>query len=132
MRIVMMGLILLALLWAVTCDLPGKDLTLKIQGVVTDASNGNPIADAGVVLKEIIWLEGERDITNTTTDSDGYYELRHTFSHIDECSEENLVIYVSSSGYFIGMCSPNSENSVRCVWDEQEIDFRLIKIGTEN
>jgi hypothetical protein len=73
--------VLLLALAVVGCDLTGpSDVTLNIQGTVTDASTGQAVQGATVHLfpPTIIFGTSDGDIASTTSDAQGHYALSKT------------------------------------------------------
>ena len=75
-------IVLLLTLAVAGCGLTGpSDITLHVQGTVTEASTGVPVAGATVHLfpPTIIFGTSDGDIETTTSDAQGHYTLSHTF-----------------------------------------------------
>lgn len=71
-------IVLLLLLAATGCGITGpNNVTLHVQGTVTDASSSQPVSGATVHLypPTIIFGTSDGDIATTTSDAQGHYGL---------------------------------------------------------
>jgi 5-hydroxyisourate hydrolase-like protein (transthyretin family) len=100
-KIFIIGIICLSLLSCNIFDISGpskneeEEMTILIQGTVTDAVTNKPIANVKIRLERIsaptyntIWL------TDATTNEDGYYLLRYT-----GIQKGGLVMTAKANGY---------------------------------
>src|SRR3954466_13122145 len=83
---------------AVGCGITGPhNLTLHVQGTVTEASTGQPVAGATVHLfpPTIIFGTSDGDIATATTDAQGHYTLSYRVS--DTCLGNGFGYAVSAT-----------------------------------
>jgi hypothetical protein len=74
-------IVLLLTLAIAGCGLTGpNNVTLHVQGTVTDASTGQSVAGATVHLfpPTLIFGTSDGDVASTTSDAQGHYSLTHT------------------------------------------------------
>lgn len=96
-------------------------MTLRIEGVVTDATNNSPINGVRVNLVYPGFLSSPPKIKSTAkTDLEGRYFIEYSRSRSRYCGSFNLT--VSALGYM----SKTYIEAVRCIEDVQTFDFKLV------
>ena len=103
-----------------------EELTMHVQGTVTAAGDGSPIAGATVLVGKFL-----RDqATQVQTNNQGDYSL----SFIDTaCSESFFLISASADGFRLLLIASSSQDDtigVRCTEEVQTIDFQLVRDPT--
>jgi len=98
-----------------------------VQGTVTAADDGSPIAGASVQVSEAGWTSGTVR-TRVQTNNQGDYSLSF-FIETGVCPESVLNIVAEAQGFqlqaFFGFIENPGAPRVRCTDEPQTIDFQL-------
>ncbi len=124
------SLCLVALFVCAACSLLEPDTTIQVQGQVTAADDGSPIAGASVELRLVVptsiasWTS--RSVGSSTTDAQGHYSL----SYVKEggCL---FVLKVNAQGFTgdsVGWLFDDPD--VTCTDKVQTFDFQLEREST--
>ncbi len=103
--------------------------TIQVQGTVTAADDGSPIAGAVVQVSKMGWTSGSvRD--GVRTNDQGDYSL--SFVEKGYCPEDLFTISASADGFQSLSFSVwrNDPNRVRCTDEPQTIDLQLVRETT--
>ena len=73
---------------------PTPELTIEIQGTVSDALDNSPICGASVELKKITGWTTSDTLASTLTDNNGFYYLKYIFGDKQGCDETLLHLLV--------------------------------------
>jgi hypothetical protein len=66
---------------------PTPELTIEIQGTVSDALDNSPICSASVELMKITGMTTSDTLASTLTDNSGFYHLQYIFLDKKDCYE---------------------------------------------
>ena len=115
------SLCLVALFVCAACSILEPETTIQVQGTVTAADDGSPIAGASVHVGKFLSDQS----TPVQTNNQGDYSL----SFIDTaCSESFFLISASADGFRLLLIASSSHDDtigVRCTEELQTIDFQL-------
>lgn len=119
-----LNLILLSIITIVLSSCNIKNISSS--GYVTDAETGTPIANATIQLSTVgLGFAAEGDSEYTTTDEDGYYEIKLKSNHT------NFALWASHRWYRfhndLGNCDStlNKRSYYEIVGEGNNIDFKL-------
>lgn len=105
---------------------PREGLTIRVQGTVTAADDGSPIAGARISVTGpcFVGCAPPTDVF-TTTDDSGRYSL--SFDWERTCSQARFILRVSAEGFRVRNFESMSvfEPHVRCIERIQTIDVQL-------
>lgn len=73
---------------------PTQELTIEIQGTISDALDNSPICGASVELKKITGWTTSDTLVSTLTDNSGFYHLKYIFGDKKDCNETLLHLLV--------------------------------------
>lgn len=73
---------------------PAQELTIEIQGTVSDALDNSPICGASVGLMKMTGLNTSDTLASTLTDNNGFYHLKYIFGDKKDCIEGDLHLLV--------------------------------------
>jgi len=76
---------------------PAQELTIEIQGTVSDALDNSPICGVSVELKKITGWTTSDTLVSTLTDNIGFYCLKYLFLGKTDCNEELLHLLVGQN-----------------------------------
>ena len=115
------------------CELfTGPDVTIQVQGTVTAADDGSPIAAAVMVTGGCMFSCTPHMYAYTTTDDSGRYSL--SFATGEECAEGNFLIQsgieVSAEGFLLTDLWSPGDPHIRCTEEIQTFDFQLEREST--
>ena len=104
------------------------ETTIQVQGTVTAADDGSPIAGASVQVSEISLTSG-RVLARVETNNQGDYSL--SFIETGVCNESLLIIFASAQDFhlvaILGVGVAPDATRVRCTDEPQTIDFQLLR-----
>jgi hypothetical protein len=125
---VMNARILIPLLLIVTgCGITGPgNVTLQLQGTVTDASTGLPVVNATVDLfpPALFPGSGDQDIAKTTSDAQGHYYISHSVD--SKCLGNGFGFAITAESADRSMQSDGRD--VGCTGVAQQIDLPLNRV----
>ena len=102
------------------------ETTIQVQGTVTAADDGSPIAGASVRVGKTGLTSGEL-LTQVQTNNQGDYSL--SFIEMGYCPEKLLNISASAQGFqsvaLWGLLVEPDATRLRCTDELQTIDFQL-------
>jgi hypothetical protein len=111
---------------------PNPQATLDLQGLVTDASSGDPISGASVQImkcEEPLPLEQctPKRLAEATTASDGRYHIIYTYTFLCDISPYEAPFWAeaSASGHQPQSAGDLFETPLLCTAAEQALDFAL-------
>lgn len=101
-------------------------ITLRIEGVVTDATNNSPINGARIHLikaeRGLLGPGPDYTLTGTSTDIQGRYSIEYSLS--SRCGKD-VTLLATQMGYYDSDYLMKSGQSVRCTRKTQTISFQL-------
>ena len=111
---------------------PNPVATLDLQGLVTDASSGDPISGASVQItrcEEPLPLEQctPKRLAEATTASDGRYHIIYTYTFLCDTPPYKAPFWAeaSASGHQTQSAGDWTETPLLCTGGEQALDFAL-------
>ena len=108
---------LVTLFVCAACSVVEPETTIQVQGTVTAADDGSPIAGATVQVSKFL----SDQTTQVQTNNQGDYSLSFT-----GCSPESLLfILASADGFRYLFLGSYQDTGVRCTEELQTIDFQL-------
>ena len=112
--------------FVLACGTGPSEPTIRLEGTVTAADDGSPIAGAPVHV-----FSGLSDPTihaRVTTDSSGFYSL--SFATEGGCHEDEFNITVAGPGFrpFSPLFLWSGNSGIRCTDEVQTLDFQLERI----
>ena len=118
------SLCLVTLFVCAACTEP--ETTIQVQGTVTAADDGSPIAGASVQVSKGPFGGPITRRTQVQTNNQGDYSLSFTDT---ACSESLFFISASAQGFqlgeFAGLLDGPGGTFIRCTEEPQTIDFQL-------
>ena len=121
------SLCLVALFICAACSILEPETTIQVQGTVTAADDGSPIAGASVQVSEVPFGGPVTKHTQVQTNNQGDYSL--SFIKTGACVERHFFITASAQGFqlgeFAGLLKGPGGTFVRCTDEPQTIDFQL-------
>ena len=101
------------------------DVTIQVQGTVTVADDGSPIAGVPVLVFSGVWGPTHARVT---TDASGFYSL--SFATEGGCHEDEFDITVGGLFFrsFRGLLLWSGNSGIRCTDELQILDFQLERI----
>ena len=126
------SLCLVALFVCAACSILEPETTIQVQGTVTAADDGSPIAGASVQVSEVPFGGPVTKHTQVQTNNQGDYSL--SFIKTGACDEGKFFIAASAQGFqlgeFGGLLVGPDDLRVRCTDELQTIDFQLEREAT--
>jgi hypothetical protein len=105
---------------------PNGEVHVQVQGTVTAAADGAPIASAKVEARQMSWSSSSL-LDASYSDTPGHYTL--SFVVTGDCAESHLKITAGCEEYqtvqYGGLFADADTPFIRCTDEVQTIDFQL-------
>ncbi len=122
-----MNRVSLCLVTLFVCAACEPETTIQVQGTVTTADDGSPIAGASVRVSEVPFGGPITNRTQVQTNNQGDYSL--SFIEMGFCPEALFTISASAEGFqsvaLWGLLVEPDATHLRCTDEPQTIDFQL-------
>jgi hypothetical protein len=118
---------------------PEATVTLRIEGIVRDASSRAPLADAKVAVVRLGY--GWTELASVRTDAQGRYSLTYRLRHVatdrefrDGCTiwynntSTSVGIMSEAPGYLWGSDGSDGAPRLRCINELQNIDLLMTRL----
>ncbi len=110
-------------------------LTIRVEGVVTAADDGSPIAGASAGFRR---CESEsyfhctwRTVARTTTDVHGHYSLSYSYVHRRHCGYLWQGLETTAEGFLTNIFSGFDDPHLTCTEELQTTNVQLERIPTQ-